>query len=113
MMKILVAYDGSDFAIEAVDDLLFAGLPDKCKAVVLSVTDDYYPLFAPGSSGIVAEYISLEEMDSDMVSKPLRESVINAKEGADLIQELFPNWLVAPETNIGAGRAGGGGERGR
>jgi len=102
MMKILVAYDGSDFAIEAVDDLLFAGLPDKCKVVVLSVTDDYYPLLAPGSSGIVAEYISLEEMDSDMVSKPLRESVINAKEGAELIQELFPNWQVAPETNIGA-----------
>ena len=102
IMKILVAYDGSDYAIEAVDDLLFAGLPDKCKAVVLSVTDDYYPLLAPGSSGIVAEYISLEEMDSDMVSKPLRESVINAKEGADLIQELFPSWQVSAETNIGA-----------
>lgn len=101
-MKILVAYDGSDFAIEAVDDLLFAGLPDKCKAVVLSVTDDYYPLLAPGSSNVVAEYISLEEMDSDMVSKPHRESVITAKEGADLIQELFPNWQVSAETNIGA-----------
>lgn len=38
-MKILIAYDGSNFADEAIEDLRYAGLPTDAEAVVLSVTD--------------------------------------------------------------------------
>jgi nucleotide-binding universal stress UspA family protein len=101
-MKLLVAYDGSEYAIEAVDDLLFAGLPEKGEAVVLSVTDDYYPLLSPGASGVVAEYVALESVESGDIAKPLEESRQSAEEGKQLIQELYPGWSVSAETNVGS-----------
>ena len=42
-MKILIAYDGSDCAEAALDDLQRAGLPREAEAVILSVAD-VYPL---------------------------------------------------------------------
>ncbi len=38
-MKILIAYDGSDYADDAITELQRAGLPSEAEAVVLSVTN--------------------------------------------------------------------------
>lgn len=37
IMKILIAYDGSDCARAALEDLKSAGLPAKAEALVLSI----------------------------------------------------------------------------
>ena len=43
MMKILIAYDGSDCAKAALEDLKSAGLPTKAEALVLSIADVFVP----------------------------------------------------------------------
>ena len=43
MMKLLIAYDGSASANDALDDLLRAGLPEKAKAIVFSVAELWFP----------------------------------------------------------------------
>ena len=41
--KILIAYDGSDCARDAIDDLRLAGLPEEAEAVVMSVANVWLP----------------------------------------------------------------------
>ena len=43
MMKILIAYDGSNCADAALEDLRRAGLPPEAEVVVLSVADVWLP----------------------------------------------------------------------
>src|SRR5690348_16185832 len=43
MMKILIAYDGSDCAEAAITDLQRAGLPEETTALVLSLADVFLP----------------------------------------------------------------------
>ena len=50
-MNILVAYDGSSYADAAIDDLLYAGLPEDTDVIVLSAVE--WPLQTPRSWGMV------------------------------------------------------------
>ncbi len=43
-MKILIAYDGSDCAEAALDDLQCAGLPLEAEAQIISVAEVWLPL---------------------------------------------------------------------
>src|SRR6266511_3263114 len=51
-MKILIAYDGSECAESAIDDLKRAGLPRRAEAIVLTIAEELFP--APTSIGGVA-----------------------------------------------------------
>ena len=42
-MKILIAYDGSDSAESAIDDLKRAGLPPQAEAIVLTIAEELIP----------------------------------------------------------------------
>ncbi len=42
-MKILFAYDGSECADSALEDLRNAGLPEKADAIVMSLADVFLP----------------------------------------------------------------------
>jgi len=42
-MKILIAYDGSDCANGAIEDLSQAGLADDTEAMILTVTETWLP----------------------------------------------------------------------
>ena len=42
-MKILIAYDGSDCANAAIEDLSRAGLPEATEALILNVTETWLP----------------------------------------------------------------------
>jgi len=48
-MKIVIAYDGSDCAKQACDDLPHAGLPLYAEATVLSIGDTLFPSPPPSS----------------------------------------------------------------
>ncbi len=52
-MKGLIAYDGSECADSALDDLTHAGLPSKGEALVMSVAEVCLPPSPPSSYEIV------------------------------------------------------------
>lgn len=53
-MKVLIAFDGSDCAQAAVNDLKYAGLPAQSEAIVLSVAHAEMPVWATVGGEAVA-----------------------------------------------------------
>src|SRR6266511_635334 len=74
-MKILIAYDGSEGAESAIDDLKRAGLPRRAEAIVLTIAEELFPL--PTSIGGVettfATSLLEEEKDSMALAGRARE----------------------------------------
>jgi|SRR5262252_5484928 len=86
-MRILVAYDGSDHADVAIDDLRWAGLPEKAEAIVLSAVE--WPTSqALRSWGMVETDFSPEWMERIAAAQQM------AKTGSDRLQKLFPQWEI-------------------
>src|SRR5215510_6200192 len=93
-MRILVAYDGSDHADVAIDDLRWAGLPEKAEAIVLSAVE--WPASeALRSWGMVETDFSPEWIER--IGAAQRE----AKAGSDRLQKLFPQWEIQLEPSAG------------
>jgi nucleotide-binding universal stress UspA family protein len=92
-MKILIAYDGSQHADIAIDDLQWAGLPQNAEAIVLSVVE--WPLHAPRSWGMVDTSIPQEWT--------MRVQAVegSAEAACWRIQKQFPGWNVQMETPTG------------
>ncbi|MFN7948093.1 MAG: universal stress protein [Blastocatellia bacterium] len=86
-MKILVAYDGSECADAALEDLKRSGLPHHAEAMVLSVIESWLP---PPSSPEV-----LEAVDRRLEAQGL------ARGAALRIGTMMPGWNVAIETGFG------------
>jgi nucleotide-binding universal stress UspA family protein len=87
VMKVLIAYDGSECADAALDDLLRAGLPERTEAVILSVIEHWLP---PPSSLEV-----LEAVDRRM------EAMALARRAAARVRSLRPAWNIEPEAGFG------------
>ena len=87
-MKILIAYDGSDGAESAIDDLKRAGLPRRAEAIVLTIAEELIP--APTSIGGV----------ETTFAKSLLEAL--ARRARSRIQQLFPGWEILAEAGIGS-----------
>jgi nucleotide-binding universal stress UspA family protein len=86
-MKVMVAYDGSECADAAIDDLRNAGLPGDARFKVLSVVESWLP---PPSA---LEFI--EHVDHD------DEYMALAKRGATRLRSIQPSWDV--DVELGAG----------
>lgn len=89
-MKILVAYDGSDYGDAIFDDLLLAGLPKELDCLVLSVAERWLP---PPSEMAAIAYAP---PDDAARMWPISEN------GAARIRGLFPGWSVTPEVAAGS-----------
>jgi nucleotide-binding universal stress UspA family protein len=87
-MKILVAYDGSECADAALDDLRMAGLPADARIKVLSVLESWLP----PPSGIEI----IEHIDRDQEYESL------ARRGAARLVSMEKSWEVEPETAAGS-----------
>jgi nucleotide-binding universal stress UspA family protein len=87
-MKILFAYDGSDCADAALNDLNRAGLPGDAQFTVLSVAENWLP---PPSSLEVLEGID-----------QVQEFKVLAQRGAIRLLELNPGWGGTTEVLIGS-----------
>src|ERR671925_1657443 len=70
-MKILIAYDGSECAELAIDDLKRAGLPTRAEAIVLTIAEELIP--APTSIGGVATAFAKDLMEEEKESLALAE----------------------------------------
>jgi nucleotide-binding universal stress UspA family protein len=93
-MRILVAYDGSEGAKVALDDLKAAGLSDKTVALVLMVAEG--GLQAPESIGGVQSEFTDSWKDRLIDAKRLAELT-----GKDL-KRIFPQWTIVTEARWGS-----------
>jgi nucleotide-binding universal stress UspA family protein len=104
-MKILIAYDGSDCARDAIDNLKLAGLPDEAEAVVISVADVWLP---PPSSYEVVEsaFEQQPRASSEKISERARLAVEKARDLANdatvFVLSEFPAWDVHAEACAGS-----------
>ncbi|HTH50862.1 MAG TPA: universal stress protein [Pyrinomonadaceae bacterium] len=77
-MRVLIGYNGTDFAKAAIEDLSRAGMPEHADALVLTVAELCFPTVKPDEAENVAA------------------------EGAARISEIFPKWTVTAQTSKGA-----------
>jgi nucleotide-binding universal stress UspA family protein len=94
LMKILIGYDGSNYAEAALADLERAGLPRKAEATVISVSEEWIP--APASIGGVPTSFAVDKMEYK------REAATLAKSAKAVIEMIFPDWDVHAEAAIGS-----------
>jgi hypothetical protein len=92
-MKILIAYDGSDYADAALADLQRAGLPPEVEAIVITVDEQWLPV--PTSYWMMSTSHSSTHPVSD-------EARAMAERAATVLRELFPSWQVRAEAHGGS-----------
>jgi nucleotide-binding universal stress UspA family protein len=87
-MKILVAYDGSECADAALDDLRKAGLPADAQIKVLSVVENWLP---PPSGLEMVEHVDRDQ-----------ENLALARRGGMRLASIGPGWDVKSESGAGS-----------
>lgn len=99
-MKILIAYDGSDSAAAALDDLKSAGMPEKAEVLVMTLADVFlpppineeidntFPMYVP--AGVRRAH--------DRAQRKLKEAESLAVKASRQIKENFPQWQVTHES---------------
>ena len=106
-MRILIAYDGSDCAEAALDDLAQAGLPKTAEAIVMSVTEVWLPP-PPASSYEIVEQAMTVSVPADMKkvyakgSQAVKKAKALAERGAARVRATFPKWKVKAEAIYGS-----------
>jgi nucleotide-binding universal stress UspA family protein len=93
-MKILIAYDGSEGAESAIDDLKRAGLPRRAEAIVLTIAEELIPM--PTSIGGVETTFAKSLLEEE------KDSLALARRAGARIQSIFPGWEILAEAAIGS-----------
>lgn len=98
-MKILIAYDGSECADAALEDLKSAGLPKTAEALVMTLADVFlpppinedidntFPMYVP--AGVKRAH--------ERAERKLKEAESMAKRASEQIKKSFPEWQVRHE----------------
>lgn len=123
-MKILIADDGSEHSAAAIEDLRRAGLASNVRALVLSTVDvwvppDAIPSIEPVAASsddtapdnlveVVARRAGHRRLRAERrlafrrAGDALKDAYAVAAQGAERIQELFPDWEVRVEAGAGS-----------
>jgi nucleotide-binding universal stress UspA family protein len=107
-MKVLIAYDGSDCAEAALDDLRKAGLPEReTEALVVSVAEVWLPPPPPSVYEVVeaaAEAESPADLQRDYArhSPAVEEAARLAERARERLRYNFPHWRVRTEATYGS-----------
>jgi nucleotide-binding universal stress UspA family protein len=103
LMRILIAYDGSESAEEAIRDLARAGLPQSAQALVLTVVDIFMP---PKSENGEPTLPKVLEAAIERAHKELKQEVEAARQVAQQasqrVQAMFPGWTIQSEGVAGS-----------
>ncbi|MCO6509206.1 MAG: universal stress protein [Aridibacter famidurans] len=102
-MKILIAYDGSDSADSALDDLSRAGFPDEgVEAKVVTVAEVWLPPMEDGET--VHRHFASPALKQryDMNVEMLKEADEKAAAAAERVQGLYPGWTVTSDSTYGS-----------
>ncbi len=99
-MKILIAYDGSPIADEAIDDLYLAGLPENAEAVVLCLAKPWN-LSAFGADSGLLEWTPLPVSDVLAIDRlALDSALVLANRGRNHVEFRHPAWKVKSESRL-------------
>jgi nucleotide-binding universal stress UspA family protein len=105
-MKILIAYDGSACADNAIEDLLHAGLPGDAEVLVMSVEEEWMPSPIVPSYEFASTMVPIQANLAVKAVPELRPQVSEALELAlkakERVQVLFPNWEVMEFSCVGS-----------
>ena len=98
-MKVLIAYDGSEFANAAIEDLKLAGLPKTGEALVMTVADVFVP---PPVNEEVDNTFPMYVPDSvrrahQRAQTKVEEAQAIAGQASKKVKEMFPEWEVRHE----------------
>jgi nucleotide-binding universal stress UspA family protein len=77
-MRVLIGYNGTEFARSAIGEMTWAGMPDRADAMVLTVAEMCYPTVARENAEAIAE------------------------QGEALVKAMFPNWSIERVTKTGS-----------
>ena len=92
-MRILIAYDGSDCAEAALDDLTRAGLPLRAEALVFAVVELWLPPPHPET------YVLMP----DTSQQPgIEEAERHALRAIERLKENFPEWTISAKFERGS-----------
>jgi nucleotide-binding universal stress UspA family protein len=105
-MKILIGYDGSEYADAALDDLKAAGLRADVEAHVISVAEVWLP--PPPEGSTLDEYTGqLQSQEQPFKSWQTHAAEVEragdlAKSAASRLRSIFPSWKVTSEGTYGS-----------
>jgi nucleotide-binding universal stress UspA family protein len=111
-MKLLIGYDGSKCADNALDGLKYAGLPRKAETTVLCIAE-VSPLPPPSSYELVNRCLNPEEDGRDGKQEPEgpfgdwkaqteKAARLLASQAATRLQQAFKEWDVHDEFRFGS-----------
>ena len=96
-MKLLIAYDGSDCANAALDDLQRAGLPSEVEALVLSVADVWLPPNGTDEATEATLAPIAVQRGRAQATQAFKAAYQLAERGSALVQSRFPTWKITVE----------------
>lgn len=105
-MKILIGYDGSEFADAAIDSLQRAGLPQTADALIVSVAEVWLP--PSQKEGEIIDfaddpYLAAEIKEQyDKNLKAVEAASAMASRAGERLRLLFPSWKVETESDYGS-----------
>lgn len=99
MRKIIIAYDGSPCSKASIRDLQHAGLPDELDATVVAVADVWMPADDETAQDLLPDNPPPAVVSArNRAKESLEEALVLSVEGAQLLRQLFPKWIVHTET---------------
>ena len=103
-MKILIAYDGSDCAMAALDDLCRAGMPREADATRLSVSEVWLPLPHNSITATSAMQSGFPRQSSPTAAtaQPITEALALALQARSRLLSHFPAWNTNAEESAGS-----------
>lgn len=100
-MKILIAYDGSETAENALKGLAGAGLPDKAEAILLIAVPPLLPLESLAPQGYAVQWYAGAYAEAvDNLRKIESQSRAKGVAASKRLQKIFPGWKISVETRI-------------
>ena len=97
-MKVLIAYDGSECADAALEDLRRAGLPPAVEAVVITAADVYLPPSINEGGEDTSTYVpEVIRRAHQHAARAVEEASEMAERAAARVKTSFPGWEVRSE----------------
>jgi hypothetical protein len=96
-LKLLIGYDGSRFAGDALEDLRRAGLPQQGEALALCVADVWLPSSeeTDDSTQQTMEWLrSMIERSRAAARQAVQEAQALAEQAAARLRTWLPNWNI-------------------
>jgi len=101
-VRVLIAYDGSECADIALEDLKRAGLPAEAEALVMCVADVFVPLPVDKEvEDTVPRYIpDVVRRAHERAQQKLEEARALAKQASEQVKALFPHGRCATRHSL-------------